>query len=163
MLTRTRLMELLHYNPESGLFSWRVSRGSNSRGSVAGNINKVHGYVLVGVEGRVYRAHCLAFLYMTGKIPKIIDHADGDVANNRWSNLREASNCTNGYNTKLASNNTSGVKGVSLNRLTGKWKASIGVNGKRKHLGVFTDISQAEAAVKAARLELHGEFANHGL
>lgn len=156
-------MELLSYNPESGLFTWNVSRGSNSRGSVAGNINKVHGYVLVGIEGKVYRAHCLAFLYMTGRIPKVIDHIDNVVSNNSWANLREANYFTNGYNSLMQSNNTSGVKGVSLNKRTGKWLARIRVNGSRICLGTFEKLSDAEAAIVSARNKYHGEFANHGL
>ena len=156
-------MEVLNYDPKSGLFTRKFTKGGRLGGSVSGNKNTTLGYTLVGVDGCVYRAHRLAFLYMTGRIPDIIDHIDNNGFNNSWDNLREADYFTNGYNHSMHKNNTSGVKGVNFNKASGKWVARIRVNGVRKCLGNFSKLSDAEAAIVSARNKYHGEFANHGL
>lgn len=91
-----------------------------------------------------------------------IDHEDHDGLNNRRSNLRPATRYQNGQNTRRPRNNTSGVKGVSWSAAAGKWLAQVGAYNYNHRLGLFEDINDAEAAVRAARERLHGEFACHG-
>ncbi len=162
MLTQKRLKELLSYSPIVGVFEWRKNRAPVRAGSIAGNVVDT-GYITIGVDYKVYTAHRLAWLYMTGSFPDgEIDHADGDRTNNAWNNLREVSKQQNAMNARIGSNNTSGVKGVLWCRKSGKWRGRICTRGKLTHLGPFNTIEEAAEAVRAARVMLHGEFANHG-
>jgi hypothetical protein len=87
-----------------------------------------------------------------------VDHVDGDGLHNRHDNIRLATICQNRFNRGPQRNNTSGIKGVSWNKETGKWQAFIGVNGKQTHLGLFVDKLDAAAAYAEAAKRLHGEF-----
>lgn len=97
---------------------------------------------------------------MTGEnSQKQIDHINGNRADNRWLNLREADSCQNRQNMKRSSRNTSGFKGVSWHERGQKWMAQIACRGGREHLGLFDTIEAAYAAYCAAAKRLHGEFA----
>jgi hypothetical protein len=93
---------------------------------------------------------------------KMIDHIDGDTRDNRRALLRPATNAQNQYNQGIPSHNTSGHKGVTWHRATQKWHAKIRHEGKRLHLGYFTDLEEAAKAYREAALKYHGEFANFG-
>ena len=159
MITQTKLKELLHYDPDTGVFTW-ISPTSNrvSIGDVAGTINW-KGYLVVGLENARFRLHRLAFLYMTGEHPSDqVDHINGDKSDNRWLNLRIASNSQNHMNVGLQSNNTSGEKGVVFHKPSGKWVARVKVQGKLHSLGCYDDKDAAIIVVRAARKRLHGDF-----
>lgn len=79
-----RLRSLLHYDPETGLFTRNVSRQGFHADTEAGTFHKQSGYILVGVDRKHYRAHRLAWLYMMGEWPSEVDHINGDRADNRW-------------------------------------------------------------------------------
>jgi hypothetical protein len=91
-----------------------------------------------------------------------VDHINGNGLDNRRSNLRQCTKSENQWNSRIQSNNTSGFKGVDWSKLKNKWRAKIKVGGVRIELGYFDDIEMASEAVAAARIKLHGEFANHG-
>lgn len=93
---------------------------------------------------------------------EIVDHVNGDGLDNRRSNLRLATHGQNMANSKMRSNNTSGFKGVSLDRQSGKWRAQIQHNKKRILLGCFDDPELAHKAYCEAAIKYHGEFANNG-
>jgi len=112
-LTKKRLKELMRYEPDVGYFMWKVSYGNVKKYSHAGCLDK-HGYVQIGVAGKVYRAHQLAFLYMEGYIPEEVDHINRVRDDNRFSNLRAANRRINTKNQPLRCNNKSGFNGVSL-------------------------------------------------
>ena len=92
MLTQAQLHELLNYNPDTGVFTWK-KRTSNRApiGSVAGTLS--NGYWGITIAGMRTYAHRLAFLYMEGDYPlaQVVDHIDGDKLNNKWTNLRRFS------------------------------------------------------------------------
>lgn len=92
----------------------------------------------------------------------ILDHVNGNKLDNRRSNLRFATNSQNGMNRGMPSNNTSGFKGVTRHKRTGKWQASINFNGMFRYLGLYANPEDAHAAYCAAALKYHGEFANTG-
>jgi hypothetical protein len=160
-LTRARLRELLHYDPETGEFRWLKRLCNSVRvGDVAGCPNAFDRYWCIRIHRRNYPAHQLAWLYMTGGWGRpTIDHRDGNPANNRWNNLRRATSSQNNANRRRPRHNTSGFKGVSLYRRTGKWRACISRNGRLISLGAFRTAQAAHAAYEAAAHELFGEFA----
>lgn len=154
-LTAARLRELLHYDWRTGLFTWLQDQknGQIRAGSVAGTPSG--GYILIGIEGRRYRAHRLAWFYMKGKWPsEQIDHRNTVRNDNRWRNLREATREVNTQNLRRAkSTNRLGVLGVREYR--GRFNAGITVNRKRKHLGTYDTPEMAHAAYLKAKRELH--------
>lgn len=162
---RELAMSLLQYEPETGLFRWKVKRnsygGKIAPGVVAGTMND-QGYVCIKVDGRLWRAHRLAWLFIKGDTPRKgmeIDHVNGNRADNRWENLREVSKAQNMWNAKRPVANVSGVKGVSWVASRQQWLARITVNGRKVHLGQFDDKDQAIAARKAGEAKYHGEYA----
>jgi hypothetical protein len=161
-LTKEIVEQLLAYDPETGEFRWRVSRGSVAAGSVAGYL-RVDGYLRVAVFNRRYLAHRLAFLLMTGQWPpEQIDHKDGDPSNNRWENLRAATHSENMHNQKRAHRNNVafGFLGVSpsVGNKKNPWRAAIRLEGKLRHLGYFYTPEEAHAAYIAAKRELHPAY-----
>src|ERR1700761_6742388 len=109
IITHAELLRILHYEPVTGEFRWRVKHSRKViAGRVAGHPSKTLGYMMIGINGRVYYAHRLAWFYMTGLWPSQVDHRDGDRLNNKWENLRLATHGQNVLNAKRAKNNTSG-------------------------------------------------------
>ncbi len=158
-VTADRLRELLSYDPSTGLFTWLLSTGNRAPvGAVAGSVGK--GYVDIRIDQRLYKAHRLAWLYMTGEWPEQqIDHRDLNRANNRWDNLRVATNSQNHANTRAQSNNRSGFKGVSWSKAANKWMAQIVRDRCHTYLGLFDTPEDAHAAYCVAAERLFGEFA----
>src|ERR1044071_2910394 len=125
-LTQQRLRELLSYNPEMGEFwwnhnpAWRACMNARMAKKPAGTIHSF-GYRILRIDGKLYRAGRLVWLYMTGEWPEVIDHIDLDRANDKFNNLRDATYSQNGQNKRKQSNNTSGYKGVTYHKAAGKW------------------------------------------
>lgn len=164
MLTQARLKELLHYDPETGSFTWKSGHASGwSRKSEREAGHAFMGYRRIKLDQKSYLAHRLAWLWVTGEMPTLrIDHQDLNKSNNKFKNLRLATGSQNVLNVGLKSNNTSGIKGVYWKKKLSKWFASININGKQTHLGYFADKEDAAKAVQKKRTEIHGEYANHG-
>lgn len=158
-LTYTRLKELMHYDPETGIFTWLVDRHANKvKGTKAGSIS-VHGYNTIHIDGKMYRSSRLAFLYMTGKWPKsMIDHKNRIKNDDRWCNLRTANRSQNRVNTVRNVNNKSGYKGVYWRKRDLIWEAQIRVDKKLKYLGCFNTPEEASLAYQKASQEYFGEF-----
>lgn len=159
-----RLQEYLQYDPETGGIVWikRKHRGPLP-GERAGTLED-NGYIRVQFDGRHYPVHRIAWYFMTGEDPLDfeIDHIDRDETNNRWLNLRLATDSDNQKNQAKPKSNTSGVKGVSWHKKKGLWIAHIGLNKKLHHLGYFRLLEHAEEAVREYREQLHKEFTHHG-
>lgn len=151
-LTAKELRRLFLYDQKTGEF-WRKSNGRLT-GSDDGQ-----GYVQIWVDGKLYRAHRLAWLYVHGIWAEQIDHRDGDKSNNRIKNLRDANFSKNSANAKRRSDNKSGFKGVFYYKTRGNWKAEICVRGKKKCLGYFPTPEAAHRAYTKAANEGFGEFA----
>lgn len=155
MLTQARLHELLNYDPDTGVFTWKKRTSNRSPvGSIAGTLS--NGYWGITVAGVRTYAHRLAFLYMEGDFPlaQVIDHIDGNKLNNKWVNLRRFSHNLNNTVGRLRSDNKTGVNGVYYNSNCGKnpWLAYIAMGGKRKYLGYFSTKEEAvEARTKAEK------------
>lgn len=157
-LTAERLREVLHYDPETGIFTWLLSRGNVTAGKLAGNdvtVGEQRTYRQIRINGKNYYSHVLAWFYMTGKWPNHqIDHRDGFSLNNKFKNLREATNAKNQHNRKIAPRNSStGFLGVSKDG--NKFRAQIKVNMERVYLGVFDTPEDAYAKYLVAKRHLH--------
>lgn len=157
MITHARLLELLQYDPATGLLTWRVSHGNKLAGAIAGTPME-NGYLRVGVDGGRYLAHQLAWFYMTGEWEPELDHRDRHRSNNVFSNLRPSTRSQNQANRGVPKNNTSGIKGVTRYR-DGRWQVEIWAQGKRHYLGRFDEIDAAALAYTKAARELFGAFA----
>lgn len=170
MLTQKRLKELLHYDPYTGVFTWVAKSSIQSRikiGDVAGGVDKSNGYVKVRVDGKKYKAHRLAFLYMTGNWPSDqVDHIDHVRSNNAWANLREATFEVNGRNASLRSNNSSGHNGIYYHKSRKRWVVQLwvgeGHERKQKTIGYFKDFESAVIVCRKT-LKENGYHENHGL
>ena len=142
-ITQDKLKSLLNYDKNSGEFTWINSRYKSKNGTVAGCINKF-GYIQITVDGKTYKAHRLAWLYVTGKWPdEYIDHINQIRNDNRFINIRECNQSQNQMNTGLSSKNTSGFKGVNWHKRTNTWMARAYLNGQQIILGHFLDKKEA--------------------
>ena len=118
MISQSELQKLFKYNKETGDFIRKVKTAiATSVGEKAGYKNK-QGYVQMRIQGKTYQAHALAWLYMFGEIPTLIDHIDGNRSNNAITNLRIADRSINGFNREKKSESSSVFKGVGNQRST---------------------------------------------
>lgn len=155
---QARLKQLLHYDPASGNFTW--SNPTNRRivkGTVAGTFGN-DGYMHIHFDGKRYSAHRLVWLYVYGEWPDTVDHVNGIRTDNRVSNLRNTNNTGNMQNLK-AKRGTSKYIGVYWHKSLNKWKAQIGVNGRRVALGYFDNEEDAHQAYWEAKQKHHEYWA----
>jgi len=125
-----------------------------------------HGYPFVGLSldkvrqwCRIHRLVAEAFLDNPNKC-KLVDHVDRNKTNNVVENLRWCSNSENAMNQIKSSKNTSGYKGVRLDRKRGKWRVEIRVGGVYHFGGYYDNVIDAAKAYNVKAIELHGAFAN---
>lgn len=163
MITQEELKEILHYDPETGIFTWLAVMGRARPGHRAGHVNNVLGYVLIKIRTRRYLAHRLAWLYIHGYLPPDdTDHINGIRGDNRISNLRPATRSENTINQGIRCNNTSGYKGVYWDKQREKWHARCRADGKTYYLGRFDAVEDASAVYQAFAAKHHGAFFNDG-
>ena len=156
MVSQQSLKLLLHYNPDTGHFTWNKRRGLTGR--KAGCIKQSHGYVAIMIDGKHYLAHRLAFIYMTSSCPKQIDHKSREKTDNRWTNLRSATPYQNAANSVGDHNKASGLpKGVFANGA--RYQSQIRAHGIKRYLGTFPTIKAAKQAYDDAALSYFGEYA----
>jgi|SRR5882757_1320444 len=160
MITFEELKYLFHYDPETGDFIRLVTTNYNAKiGDLAGSFDK-YGYRQINIRGKIYKAHRLAWLYMTGEWPNgIIDHKNMVRTDNRFSNLRVTNHSCNLANRDKNKNNTSGAKGVWWHKAANKWTASITVNRKSIYLGLFDSLEEASTKYNEAAKYYFGSFA----
>lgn len=156
-LTAEALRSHLSYDPDTGIFTRKVSYGKWLSGSIAGSLD-VMGYIKISVDHYVTRAHRLAWLYVYGVWPTFeIDHINGVRHDNRLANLRDVNRLTNSQNTRM-SKGKSGYLGAHISR-NGKFMARITktVNGKvtQFHIGTFNTPEEAHQAYLVKKREIH--------
>ena len=164
MLTHKRLVEVLHFDPSTGVFTWLkqlAPRGKvGSRAGCADHASRSKNRRFIRIDGTLYLEHRLAWFYVHGEWPPhLIDHRDRDASRNAMDNLRSASHGQNAANTAAHRDSQSGVKGVHWSISRRRWVASIGVNGRVIQLGRFTSMEAAKMAYAAAAEKHFGEFA----
>ena len=117
------------------------------------------GYWSIGIDGKAYYAHRLAFFYVTGRWPKYVDHIDQDGTNNVWANLRECTQSENQGNTRAHADAACPYKGVYFNKQKGRWHAQIMRDGKKRSLGLHATPELAAEAYAIAARDTFGPFA----
>jgi len=159
-ITHSEAMELFRYDEADGCLYWLKDRKSVAKaGSKVGCVHHT-GYLKTKVKGKNLLVHRLIWFLVHGEWPSDkLDHINGDKRDNRINNLREATQSQNRCNSKLQKNNTSGYKGVSYNKVSGKYMAGIQVNKKPIYLGLYDTPEQAYQAYCDAAKEHHGEYA----
>ncbi len=154
MITQERLKDVLNYDSESGIFTWKKKTNRNILiGSVAG-AGHSGGYITISIDGKRYYAHRLAWLYVYGTWPDSqIDHVDNNKINNKISNLRDVCAGLNSQNKiRCQRNNSTGMLGVARCSNSNKFAAYICTNGSKKYLGIFETKELAhQAYLKAKR------------
>jgi len=150
----------LSYDPFTGVGTWLTFRASNAqKGAFAGSLKR-NGYVYINYKTKLYRAHRLFWFLQTGHDPSglTIDHIDGNKSNNKFLNLRLATQSQQIWNTTRRCDNSSGHKGVHFCKKRQKYRAYIKINKKQLCLGYYKTFKEAVAARQAKELELFGEF-----
>lgn len=161
--TIERMREVLHYDPDTGLFTWIKRIGTHAAvGRIAGTVT-ADGHVHIGIDRHYCQAHIMAWAYMTGEWPLLeVDHRNCVKTDNRFDNLRLATDQQQTANRGASRNNLLGVKGVCAQRRVRKpcrYRARIRVNNQLIHLGYYSTPEQASAAYYEAAVKYFGEFA----
>lgn len=159
-ISESRLKEMLHYDPVSGVFTWKVDRSRTKAGCIAAS-KTGKGYLTVMIDGKRHSLHRLAFIFMgEPEPPEFVDHINGDRADNRWANLRTATMTQNARNQRRHSTNTTGLPGVIWDQRT-RWRAYAYLDGRYLALGRYHTLLDAAAARKSFESR-HDYHANHG-
>jgi hypothetical protein len=157
-ITLDQLRTLLHYAPETGVFTWKIKTCRKVvPGAIAGSI-KPEGYTIIRINKIAYRASRLAWFYTTGKQPIYdIDHIDGDPRNNSFANLRDVTTAGNIQNQKKAHsrNKTGKFLGVSKLKSSKRWRARICTNGVQTVIGWFDTPEEAHQAYLVEKRKHH--------
>lgn len=141
------LKSCLEYDPVSGLFTWKhrdnVPKSTNTRmtGKIAGTIAKTHGYRVIRIDGKLYLAHRLAFLYMTGSIPEFVDHKNRVRTDCSWNNLRASTRQQNNINVTPTSN--TGELNIYWVEDRQYWLVSVKRDGKAHQKTIKSSIEDA--------------------
>jgi hypothetical protein len=161
-LSHSRLLEVLSYNPETGVFHWRIALNGRVRaGDVAGSTH-ASGYRNISIDKGRYQAHRLAWFYVHGTWPQsFIDHKDGVRSDNRIANIRPATRLQNNRNRPLYKNSTVSLKGVR--KLKKGYQARIQVEGRSIALGAYPTAREAYSAYKTASVKYFGTFSRESL
>ena len=161
MNNQQKLKNKLSYNKLTGVFKYKNQCGLMIAGDIAGTPS--NGYIQIRFNGKVERAHRLAWLYVYGIEPKHqIDHINHIRSDNRIINLRIVTNSENAKNKSITSKNKSGIVGVFRDEVNNKWKAQIKVDGKVINLGRYRDLFSACCARMSANIKydfhpMHGK------
>jgi len=156
-----KLRERFAYNEQTGLLTFKIAMGPNKKGSVCKHKTTL-GYLSVRVDYKAFMVHRIIWALAYGEWPvDQIDHINGIRDDNRLCNLRIATNSQNQCNGKLRNDNSSGVKGVTLDKRDNKWRILIWNKGIHHSRGYFDSVEQAKNVAEELRNSLHGEFARH--
>jgi hypothetical protein len=159
MITQDYLKECMHYDQETGVFTWLKSHSNVTKvGQKAGSLSG-DGYLHIGVNKKRYKAHRLAFLYMEGSFPsECVDHINCIRTDNSWKNLRHATRQENNFNRAKTKNNKTGFKGVFYLKATNKFKAVARLHKKNLDLGSFDTAEMAYKAYVEVSKKIQGDY-----
>lgn len=146
----------LSYDHETGVFRWRKRTTNRVKvGQVAGTPS-TRGYVMIGIGCRMFPAHRLAWLYVYGAMPAgVIDHINGNTADNRIANLRDVPQCVNLQNVNAHSSRRRTRGLVGAYPCGNQWESKIRINCVTRRLGRFATEKEAHAAYIEAKRTHH--------
>lgn len=154
-LTHARLKELLHYDPNTGVFKWISKTHHRMKLREIAGYKDMYGYIVIRIFGKPYKAHRLAWFYMTGGWPtQVLDHINRKRDDNRIENLRLSTPSGNARNRGMSVLNKSGITGVCWVKSRNVWDAKIIKNTIIYRLGRFKTKEEAIAARRAAKKKL---------
>lgn len=157
-ISKELVLNLFRY--VDGTLIRRCNVSANARkGDIVG-CDDHKGYLMVGINYKKYFVHRIIFLMFNGYLPKVVDHEDGKILNNKEGNLRDATTLQNNRNNRNRKMGEIPVKGVTKLHY-GSYRVQISINNKSKHIGVFRDLELAELVAIEARNKYFGEFASH--
>ena len=158
-ITQAYLHEILEYDPETGVLKNRINRGRRGKAGHVHNSLNTGGYRVVCIDGTQYKTSRVIWFMMTGAWPRLkIDHEDRDRTNERWTNLRQATQGQNMGNRSVGKNSTTGIKGVC--KRGKRFSAQIRIGGKLTHLGYYPTETEAAEAYREAAEIVFEEFAH---
>lgn len=157
-ITASELSSVLNYNPDTGVLRWTRRVANNVFAGMEAGTRNGQGYMVFMYRRTQLQAHRVAWALTHGDWPQLsIDHINGNRADNRLCNLREATHQQNCCNRGPAPSNKCGLKGVRLKR--GKWEACIWTGGRSVYLGRYESPEEAHTAYSKEATRLFGEFA----
>jgi hypothetical protein len=159
MLTQNELKDLISYDPITGVFIVKVKWAARAKeiGEILGT-SIVRGrlkYLEVKINKEKYYLHRLAFLYMEGIVPDIVDHIDGNGLNNSWNNLYNGTQRVNSQNVTRIMFNKIDQLPLGVFKHKNKFVAAIKYNYKKLHLGLFNTPEEASQAYQNAKVLYH--------
>jgi hypothetical protein len=158
MLTQARLHEMLHYDPDTGIVTWRFARRGIRAGMEFGRV-QWQGYRQGMLDGHHYYTHRLAWFYVNGEWPPYdVDHINQNKGDNRLCNLRLATRSENKANTGKQITNTSGVRGVHWSKKDRCYVVEVKKGSRRVRKWGFVDLESARQYYLKTAKELFGEF-----
>lgn len=161
ILTQEYLKSIILYEPLTGMFIWRYKEACPSfkRGGRISNCVEKDGYIQIRISGKSFKAHRLAFLYITGEWPKEqVDHINGIRRDNRWCNIRECTPRENMFNMRACVDGK--IKGIRKKNKS--YEVTLRINGIPTYLGSYKNLEDAVKTIRAAREKYHKDFCNHG-
>jgi hypothetical protein len=160
-MTQDELHKILNYDLKTGDFFWKIKPAKNIGIGQKAGCKKTNQYLSVRYKSKQYGAHRLAWLYVYGDMPGMVDHINGNSLDNRIENLRKCNKSENAQNSKRSVCNSSGSKNVCWDKNRNKWSVIVRVNGIKKSFGRFDDLELADLVAVEARNKYHGNFARH--
>ncbi len=163
-----RVRAALTYDPETGIFLRRGTRCGRWKDGTAIGHGDDNGYVRIRFEGKMWRAHRLAWLYVHGTLPEFpIDHVNGNRRDNRIVNLRAATVRVNNENIRSAkATSIVGLLGVSPGRrggFTATIKTELAGHTVQLYLGLYESEAVAHAVYLDAKAKLHAGYSAGGI
>lgn len=156
VLTHERLVEALSYDPESGLFTWRVRTSIRVKAGARAGTERKDGYSHLGLDGKRYMLHRLAYFYQHREWPTgDVDHINGIKSDNRACNLRAATRSENMQNRCEANANNASTGVLGVYKVGDRFRAKIEIDRKSRSLGYFSTITAAACAYAAAKAKMH--------
>jgi hypothetical protein len=154
MITQSKLHEMFEYRDDGNLIHRHTVQGGKRMGEVAGSPHNM-GYRQITICRKKYLIHRLVWLYHYGNIPDQLDHINGKRSDNRIENLRECTYSQNHGNKRINRNNTTGYKGVFLDKRDGFWFVYVA----HQYIGRSQSIEEAAAMYDKAAKKHFKKFA----